>query len=522
VTRLTRLSEWLLRQPLVWGGLASMAFYALAVERARPNGLIAQAFAGGLWQFKAAAAWAAFAGLAALAMRAMAMAVEYGALERNALPSAPAEGQSIGAADELLAELEAAPRTFSTTYYGQRLRRALEFVRQRGSADAMEADLRLLAADDHRAVVERYAAVRMATQVTVLIGVAGVAAGMALALVGYAAKPGPETLPAMVTGVALACGGLVQAITLALIVVLGRFALERNERRLLAAVDAAVERELLGRFTAYGTERDPHLASVQKMCEKLLGAVEAATERHDAAIGKSLSAASRRWEDMAATASSLIHRTLGESITTGLKEHAHAISGGVTKLADDLQGTLVRHAQILSENIDQHTSALADALEHHSTALAESLEHHTAVMTQTESSLAAENKRHLADLEAALGEALLLNASRQEKLIQQSEDLLKEMQVALVEAAGMTVAQQEQLIKQSDVLLRVVDATGQVRKLEEALNSNLLALSTSHNFEQTVTSLAAAVQLLSVRLRQPAIVRTGIDLTGDDATSQAA
>jgi hypothetical protein len=511
VTRLTRLSEWLLRQPLVWGALASMAFYALVVERARPGGLIAQAFSGGLWQFKAVAAWAAFAGLAALAMRAMAMAVEYGALERNALPSAPTEGQPIGTVDELLGELDAAPRTFGATYFGQRLRRVLELVRQRGSADAIEADLRLIAAEDQRTVDERYAAVRMATQATVLVGVAGVAAGIALALIGYAAKPGPETLPAMVTGVALACGGLVQALSLALIVVVTRFAVERNEHRLLAAVDAAAQRQLLGRFTAYGTERDPHLASVQKMCEKLLGAVEAATERHDAAIGKSLSAASRRWEDMAATASSLIHRTLGESISTGLKEHAHAISGGVTKLADDLQGTLVRHAQILSENIDQHTSALADALEHH-----------TAVMTQTESSLAAENKRHLADLEAALGEALLLNASRQEKLIQQSEDLLKEMQVALVESAGMSVAQQEQLIKQSDVLLRVVGATGQVRKLEEALNSNLLALSTSHNFEQTVTSLAAAVQLLSVRLRQPAIVRTEIDLTGDDATSQAA
>ena len=83
------------------------------------------------------------------------------------------------------------------------------------------------------------------------------------------------------------------------------------------------------------------------------------------------------------------------------------------------------------------------------------------------------------------------------------------------------MAQQEQLVKQSDVLLKVVDATGQVRKLEEALNGNLLSLAASHNFEQTVTSLAAAVQLLSVRLRQPAIVRNDIDLSGD-STSQAA
>jgi hypothetical protein len=136
--------------------------------------------------------------------------------------------------------------------------------------------------------------------------------------------------------------------------------------------------------------------------------------------------------------------------------------------------------------------------------------------------LVQESQRQLADMEAGLGEAMLLNATRQEKLIRQSEDLLKEMQAALIEAAGTTVAQQEQLIKQSDVLLRVVDATGQVRKLEEALNSNLSSLAQAHNFEQTMTSLAAAVQLLSVRVRQPAIVRNEIALGGGETTSQAA
>jgi hypothetical protein len=511
VARLTRLSEWLLRQPLVWGGLASMAFYALIVERAGRDSLVAQAFSGGLWQFKAAVAVCAFGSLAAIVMRMMALGVEYGALERSALPEPPAEGQSLGDVGELLAELDAAPRTLATTSYGQRLRRALELIARRGSADAIEADLQSLAEVDRRLVVERYRGVRLASLAMPLIGLAGLAGGVALALSAYVAQPGDQALPTLATSVALACGGVVQAIALALVVVFARLAAERSEHRVLAAVDAAAERQLLGRFVTYGTEKDPHLASIQKMCEKLLATVDAAAERHDAAIGKSLTAATRRWEDMATTASSLLHRTLGEGLSAGLKQHAEAMAGGVAKLADDLQGTLVRHAQILSDNIDQHTGALA-----------ESLEHHTAVMSATEQSLAAENRRHLSEMEAALGESLLINASRQERLIQQSEELLKEMQVALVEAAGMTVAQQEQLIKQSDVLLRVVEATGQVRKLEESLNANLLALSTSHNFEQTVTSLAAAVQLLSVRLRQPAIVRNEIDLSSDDTTSQAA
>jgi hypothetical protein len=510
-----------------------MAFYALVVQRAEPGSAVAQAFSGGMWQFKAAASLCAFAALAALAMRAFGMAVEYGALERAALPPAPAGGQSVAEVDELLAELDAAPRTFDATYLGRRLRRALTLVRQRGTAESLEAHLHALSADDRRAVADRSAGVRALTVAVPLIGGAGVAAGIAASLHAYALNPAAQAMPAMLSGIALACSGLVQAIGLAVAVVVARLAVERSEQRLLAEVDAATERALVGRFAALGTERDPHLGSVQKMCAQLLATVEGAAERQDAALGQSLAAATRRWEEMASTAGVLLHRTLSEALATGLAEHAHAITGGIAKFADDLQNTVVRHAQILSDNIDQHTEALdkslerltaavAAALGRHAEALAASLDRHTVVIAETEQSLAAENKRWLGEMEAALGEALLLNASRQEKLIQTSEDLLKEMQVALVEAAGMSVAQQEQLIKQSDVLLRVVDATGQVRKLEEALNGNLLALSTSHNFEQTVTSLAAAVQLLSVRLRQPAIVRNEIDLTGDDTTSQAA
>jgi hypothetical protein len=511
VSRLTRLSEWLLRLPLVWGGLASMAFYALVVQQAEPGSLVARAFTGAGGPFKAIACVVCFAGLATLAMRLMGLAVQFGAMERRALPPAPQEGQRVADVDELLAELDTAPMAFEATYLGRRLRRALELVRQRGSAESLEHDLRALAEADRRTLADRYAVVRLMAISLPFIGAAGTAAGAATALAGLAGSSLEATLPGVADGIALACGAVVQAVVLTIVLLAAKLSVESVERRLLAAVDDSADRQLLGRFATYGVQKDPSLASVQRISEQLLQTVEAAAERQDAAIAKSLAGASRRWEEMAAIASATLHRTLVESLGSGLEEHARVVNGGVAKLSEDLQATLVRHAEILAENIDHHTAALADALEHHA-----------AVMTETEKSLASENQRHLADMEAGLGEAMLLNANRQEKLICQSEDLLKEMQVALVEAAGTTVAQQEQLVKQSDVLLKVVEATGQIRKLEEALNSNLLSLAASHNFEQTVTSLAAAVQLLSVRLRQPAIIRNDIDLSSDDTTSQAA
>jgi len=74
------------------------------------------------------------------------------------------------------------------------------------------------------------------------------------------------------------------------------------------------------------------------------------------------------------------------------------------------------------------------------------------------------------------------------------------VQQALVEAAQATVSLQKGIQQQTGVLQQTVEATGQVARLEEALNRNLAALAGAKHFEQTVTGLAAALQLLSARL----------------------
>jgi len=215
--------------------------------------------------------------------------------------------------------------------------------------------------------------------------------------------------------------------------------------------------------------------------------------------------ANMQWAGLATNLAGTLEQTFSEAITRGLKLHAEGLNQGVAQHAQDLEETLIRHAELLNEGLVQHTT----------------------IVTEAEQLVAEENRRHLADLEAAMGEAMLVATDRQEKLILQAEKLLKEMQVALVEAAGTTVAQQQQLIKQGDILLKVVEATGQVKKLEDSLNSNLAALAGSHHFEKTVTTLSATLQLLSAQLGQPVPTANSVHLTGpstaaETKTSQAA
>jgi hypothetical protein len=104
-------------------------------------------------------------------------------------------------------------------------------------------------------------------------------------------------------------------------------------------------------------------------------------------------------------------------------------------------------------------------------ALTQSLKRHATELTLAERAVADENRQHWARIQEALSQTTANLAS-----------------------------QQAELARQGEVLLKVVEATGQIAQLEHTLNRNLQSLAGAKNFEETVVSLAAAIQLLSARL----------------------
>lgn len=511
MSRLTALCEWMLRRALVWGALACFAFYVLVVQGLNQQSTMYRYFAGDGWEIKAATALLFFTGIAALALKLIGFTAEFGALHALRLMPAPEDGNAVADAPGLLAELDQAPLAYQRSCLMQRLRMALQFVRCKGSADALESQLLQLDEADRRQMASRYAAVRLTAAAIPVLGLFGAIVGAAVAFHRLSADGAAIDSPALASAVGAALDGAAQSLALAFLLLVAKYGVERIELRLMGRVGESAGAQLLGRFRQYGAESDPHVAAIQRMGEKVLATVEAAVARQDAAVVKSVTTAGRLWEESASAAAALIHRAVGESLAAGLKDHAHTLNEGVARHTADLERVLIRHAEILSEGIDQHTGSLADALEHHA-----------AVMTETEKLLAAENRRCVGELEAALGESILVAATRQEQLVAASEQQLKELHVTLAEAAGASVAQQEQLAKQADVLLQVVESTAQVRKLEEALNANLASLAGSHHFEQTVVSLSAALQLLSANLTRPAGAPGEVNLTSDNTKSRAA
>lgn len=117
----------------------------------------------------------------------------------------------------------------------------------------------------------------------------------------------------------------------------------------------------------------------------------------------------------------------------------------------------------------------------------------TAAQQQLQSALGAALDRSLREFASQVADAARSTAD-------DNQTHWRTVQSSLDRTSEALATTQRELCRQGDVLLQVVQATGEIARLEEVLNHNLSALAGSQNFEETVQSLAAVIHLLTARL----------------------
>lgn len=129
------------------------------------------------------------------------------------------------------------------------------------------------------------------------------------------------------------------------------------------------------------------------------------------------------------------------------------------------------------------------------------------------------------DLGGALDSSLSTFAEKLEQAQKSAEQAAtrrwEQLQVVISDNARQLANHQSEMTRQSEILKQAVDATGEVVRLESALNQNLDALSNAGQFEETVTSLAATIHLLNSRLKEVPS-KSAIELSKKDSTERAA
>ncbi len=407
--------------PLAGGLVATTAFYLLIRQGILTNELVIRYTAGHPVEYAEVGLF--FIGLCAILRRGWQAVRQIGIAEGVQFDPPPGQGQTPQEASKLLQELAELPMTVRRSYIVTRLESALDFVRRQGSADALDDELKYLSETDAERTYEGYALVRIIIWATPMLGFLGTVIGITLALGDLS----PEALvnspkvamEGLLSGLSVAFDTTALALTLSIVLMFVQFLITQVENQLLLLVDRRVN-ELLGqRFKKFGTDRDPHLASVERMTQSVLMGVQTLVQRQSDVWKSSLDGAHAEW--------SKLMLSTGTSLETAL--------------SSALQKSMSAHMQNLLK-------------------LEEAATNRTAVQWK--------------------------------QLQQTSAETIREVR-----------ANQAELSKHSEITLQVLKATGEIMNLEKALNQNLTALAGSKNFEDTVVSLSAAIQLLSSRLGKP-------------------
>jgi biopolymer transport protein ExbB/TolQ len=366
-----------------------------------------------------------FIGLAALMLKFWDISKQFATIGEIELPPIPEQGQAVEHVGSLLDSLAALSVTARESYLGRRLTELLESVERKGSAAGLDEEIKYLADLDVARQQDSYALVRIVIWAAPMLGFLGTVVGITDALgdLGQeftqnkeAATNLGQAMNGLLAGLYVAFDTTAQALLLSMVLMFIQFFTDRMEAQLLSRVDEIVNAEMTGRFQELGGNRDPNVATLQRLSETMLKTMDSLVERQTVLWRKSLEVAEQQWNGTLQASGEQLQKAIAMSLRESLQTHAE---------------TLVR----VEEAASQTHASRWDAW----------------------------NK-------------------------------------ALLVSAQALHAQQAEMIQQGAVLTQAVQATGEVIQLEKALNANLSALSGAKNFEETVVSLAAAVNLLSTRL----------------------
>lgn len=549
MTRIASFSEWILRQPLVWGGLGCLAFYAAIRQGVIDSPLVVRYADSHVVEYVTIALF--FVGLAALTLRLIGLVVQYGVFHRELLEPIPSDGQAPAEAGRLLNKLALLPDYVQQSYLVERLRRALEYVFRKDSADDLDRHMQQLEEADAIRMSSGYAMVRIVVWAIPILGFLGTVIGITMAI----AKLSPEALETSLTDVTsrlgLAFDTTALALSLSMVLMFFKFWVERVEDNLLEKVDTWTAEELVGRFQKSGTGSDPNVAAVRLMSKQVIEAVEVMAAKQAKVWKSSIEETHQQWAEVTGETGRVVEQSLAGAMTKAGEAHARALNQGALKQLDvvadaarenaerfgqamaKFEAGTEQHVQQLTAATGEHAKQFADetgktaerlrlGLEKFAELLIEVLEQHGELLTRGEKEMAQENRQHLSEVQAVLGEVMTFAEDRHEVFIKSNEALLQQTQNTVAETTDISLQQQQHLLKQGEILLKVVDATGQVQKLEEVLSRNLATVGRSGNFEETLVSLTAAVHLLSARLGHFNPGATSYDVRLDDSTSDAA
>ncbi len=214
----------------------------------------------------------------------------------------------------------------------------------------------------------------------------------------------------------------------------------------------------------------------------------------------------RRENELLACVDSVANRELAgrfEVIPDGPEGELTAIRRMMESVLSSIQQSASRQAEVWQNAFENTDSLWQKRLDQTGEALRKNL---AAALTES--------------LSVAIGQTLSQTLNQQNQAFLQAQQQLQTTACSGMEKAAkgfndssaVLNSSQANIARQVEMLSKVYSATDKIGALENALNHNLTALAGSKNFEKTVMSLAAAIQMLAVRMSEMPSSNNSVEL----------
>jgi hypothetical protein len=339
--------------PLLWGGLATWAFYMAIPHSPIAAALLQRYFYGHPLEYATATLF--FVGMAVLVMRSAACWRDARADEVAVLPEdfddlLALDGGSVARARSLTEHSADWPDCRRS----RRLSELCTFVTRRGGGAGVAQHGRFLAdqASDH--LHESYSLVRTITWAVPILGFLGTVVGITMAIANVTPEQLDTSLGEVTDGLAVAFDTTALALTLSLLLVFASNAAQRIEQSSLAEIESWSLREvapLLAESEGHGGRlRDVE----QQAARRLLEESEASIRRQAELWDRSLEELRHRWVETLERQTTSFETTLGRGLEQGLVDHDRKLEG--------LRDQWLQACKEVTEGMLSQSDRLADSL----------------------------------------------------------------------------------------------------------------------------------------------------------------
>jgi len=353
VIKLDRLFRAVVKLPIVWGVLASVLFYKLIDLGVFSGQFVQRYFASHPVEYVATIMF--FIGMAALLLKIIDLLGQYPALSEPLLEPTPRTGRLGNDCSALLGQLDRLPQQRKGDYLVRRLREAIEHVRRRGSAEALDDHLKYLADMDAARLHSSYALVRVIIWAIPILGFLGTVIGITLAIANLAPEALENSLPQVTAGLGVAFDTTALALGLSIVLMFSQFVTDRAESALLARVDDRVTVQLQGRFEQIPAGPDGQLMAVRRMAETVVEVTERLVKQQAEIWRVSMDAAGKRWATLANVAGEQMQTALRGALSESLKTHAGQLGVAEQSIAEKGR----QHWSQVQQTQLQNTQAMA-------------------------------------------------------------------------------------------------------------------------------------------------------------------